>query len=443
MAFSARRWRTPDTITVFGTVADSDVPRLRTQLSQCESGLRLDQLSMVHCVRLFVVDADCDLRGRPLPARLILSAVFDGPVEDFLVEWVELAGDTLVDLLGLCVDGPADREGVVRFIRERAVLPNTFHIGTVRSSVTQIREEQRLADELRAFVDSHFAVPGSATSAEEVRSRALDFVRSRPDLPQQPRAGRTLLSWVLQAADFARAALVMLGLPLAVALVYTLATGGGWITFVVSLVVALAVAGGLAVGVVRYLERTEPDVVVRQDDAKVKALEEVEDLYIQNQFTMVAAVRDSIARRLILRVTLFLSDEFSKHFSTAGRLVGVETIHFARIHQFDAGRRFLFMSDFDGGWNRYLFDFLTTGAFAVVPNWTNLVGCPKTRYLLVPGHGFTQRFLPFTRARQVGSDVWYSAFPNLTVHDVLNHAEIRNGLFSNRAGDAEPWVRRL
>ena len=158
-----------------------------------------------------------------------------------------------------------------------------------------------------------------------------------------------------------------------------LCSRGGRRTFGLSLAVSSAAVFGFAAGTVRFLELTEPDVVVRQDDAKVKALEEAEDLTPQNQFTMVAPVRDSAARRLLLRGTLFLSDEFSKHFSTSGRLVGVETIHFARIHQIDQGRRFLFMSDFDGGWNRYLFDFLTTGAFAVVPNWTNLLGCPKTQ----------------------------------------------------------------
>jgi len=441
MAFDARRWRSPDTVTVLALVADTGVPALRAELSACEPRLRLADLPMLHCLRLFVVDADHDLRGRPLPARLVLSAVFDGKFETFLAEWVALAGDALADLLGLCIDGPSKPDEVAPFLRKRAVLPNTFHIGTVDSSVAQIREEDQLARELRRFVDDHFDPPGPGVTAEEIRTRALAFVRGRPDLPQKPRPRRSLLARVLKLADLVRTVLIVLAVPLGAAIAFTLLSGGGWLRFVISLAVALAVYGAFAAGLVRYLELTEPDVVIPQDDAKVRALEDVEDLFVQNQFTMLAAVRDSVARRFILRVTLFLSDEFSKHFSTAGRLVGVETIHFARIHQIDEGRRFLFMSDFDGGWNRYLFDFLTTGAFAVVPNWTNLLGCPKTKFLFIPGPGFSHRFLPFTRARQLRTDIWYSAFPDLTVRDVFKQAEVRQGLFSK--SDAEQWVRKL
>ncbi|ACV80524.1 hypothetical protein [Nakamurella multipartita] len=200
---------------------------------------------------------------------------------------------------------------------------------------------------------------------------------------------------------------------------------------------------GAAMALVRYLEKTEPDVVIRPDDGRVAALEQAEDLDVQNQFTMIATVRDSVERRELLRATLFLSDAYSKFLANSGRLVGVETIHFARIHRLDGGRRFLFMSDFDGSWSRYLFDFLTTGSFAVVPNWTNLLGCPKTEYLMEPGPGFSQRFLPFTRAGQVRTDVWFSAYPGLTVTDILRHGQIRRGLFTDDGPPADRWVRLL
>jgi hypothetical protein len=443
MAFDARRWRSPHTITALATVADADVPALRTELARREQELRPGELPMVHFLRLFVVDADHDLRGRPLAARLVVSIVFDGTAENVLAAWVDLAGDALVALLGRCVDGPSRPEDVAPFVLARAVRPNTFHIGTVGSTVAQIREELALAVELRRFIDEHYASPGQGVTAEEIRRRALEYVKGRPGLPQQPRPPQPLLAHVLKQADLVRTVAAVLSLPLAMALAYSLYSRGGRRAFGLSLAVSSAAVFGFAAGTVRFLELTEPDVVVRQDDAKVKALEEAEDLTPQNQFTMVAPVRDSAARRLILRGTLFLSDEFSKHFSSSGRLVGVETIHFARIHQIDQGRRFLFMSDFDGGWNRYLFDFLTTGAFAVVPNWTNLLGCPKTKFLLEPGPGFAQRFLPFTRAEQLRSDVWYSAFPDLTVLDILKNEKIRQGLFSTDRADAERWVRLL
>jgi hypothetical protein len=441
MAFDARRWRSPHTVSAFAEVTDSDVQSLRAVLAACRPGLRLEDLPALHFLRLFLVDADQDLEGRPLPARLVFSAVFDGSAESFLAGWVEIAGGALVELLGPCVGGPSQPDEVAAFLLDRAVVPDTFHIGAVDTTMGQIREEDRLARALRGFVGAHFGEEGAAVSAAEVRERALAFVRSRPDLPQEPRPPRPLASLLRQAVEVLKTLLVGLTLPLLLALVFTLLIGGDVLAFLAALAVATLLEVGLFFGVVRYLELTEPDVVVWQNDELVRKLEEDEDFIVQNQFTMVAPVRDSAARRLILRIALFLSDEFSKNLGRAGRLVGVDTIHFARIHQIDKGRRFLFMSDFDGGWNRYLFDFLTTGAFAVVPNWTNLLGCPKTKFLLKPGPGFSQRFLPFTRARQIRSDVWYSAIPDLSLGDILKHAEIRRGLFSGR--DAGGWVRLL
>jgi hypothetical protein len=409
-------WRRPDTVSVFCEVAAAQTPALRVRLAAGRSRLGLDRLPGVHFLRLLVLEPDHDLRGRPLPARLILSLVFDGTAVGTLTSWVGLAGDELVDIFSRCTGGPSEPAEVVPFLLARSIRPDTYHVGTPRSTVTQILQERRLAEELREFVRCHLRDAGSSLDPAEVRRQALAFVRTRPDLPQLPRPARPAGDSLRQAVDFA-------------------VTG--------AVVASGSMLAGAGMGLVRYLERTEPDVVVRQDDDAVAALEAAEDLDVQNQFTMVASVRDSEARRLLLRTTLFLSDGFSKFLANTGQLVGVETIHYARIHQFDGGRRFLFMSDFDGSWSRYLFDFLTTGSFAVVPNWTNLLGCPKTEFLIQPGPGFSQRFLPFTRARQVGTDVWYSAYPGLTVTDIGKHAEIRRGLFTSDGPTADRWVRLL
>jgi hypothetical protein len=445
MAFDdAHRWRGIATISVLARVADDQVPALRAHLAGCEPELRLGDVAAVHFLRIFIIEPARDLRGRELPARLVLSVVFDGDTESLLSDWVGRAGAALVRLLGHCVDGPTTPADVTPFLIAHAVVPNTFHVGAVRSSIAQIREEERLAVALRGFVDQYAPDPHGAVDAAKLREDALAFVRQQPHLPQLPRPGRTFTSSCLQRVDLARAAVLVITAPLGAAVGIAAVTRSRWRGFVAAFAGTSAVIVGAGVTLVRVLELTEPDVVVPQDDDTVRMLEEREDIFCQNQFTMVAAVRGSFARRQLLRMTLYLSDVFSKHFSRSGKLVGVDTIHFARIHRIDDGHRFLFMSDFDGGWNRYLFDFLTTGAFAVVPNWTNLVGCPKTKLLLQPGPGFAQRFVPFTRARQVLTDVWYSAAPDVTVGDVLRHADIRAGLFSTGGNDdAKNWLRKL
>ena len=148
---------------------------------------------------------------------------------------------------------------------------------------------------------------------------------------------------------------------------------------------------------VRCYELIEGDLLVRPAEGRVAALVADEDFGIQNQFTLLAAVRNSRFRRLTIRIVLWLANAVSKHWYRRGKLVGIDTIHFARFNLIDNGRRMLFMSDFDGGWERYLFDFLGVGSLAVVPIWTNLHGCPKTRFLRFTTTGFAQRFLPFTQ----------------------------------------------
>ena len=430
-ARSVFAWRRPGTVTALCPVPAARTAELRTRLAAAQPALGLDRLTGVHFLRLLVLDAAHDLRGRELPARLVFSAVLDRTIRQTLADWVDVAGDTLVEIFSCCTNGPSTPADVSPFLLARCVVPDTYHVGSPDATVRQIQQERLLAEELREFVgrlidprttpgaDGAIAA-GEMTAGEmtagEIRRRALDFVRARPHLPQHPRLGRSVPDRARQVADLAATgAVVAAGVPLA----------------------------GAAMALVRYLEKTEPDVVIRPDDGRVAALEQAEDMDVQNQFTMIATVRDSVERRELLRATLFLSDAYSKFLANSGRLVGVETIHFARIHRLDGGRRFLFMSDFDGSWSRYLFDFLTTGSFAVVPNWTNLLGCPKTEYLMEPGPGFSQRFLPFTRAGQVRTDVWFSAYPGLTVTDILRHGQIRRGLFTDDGPPADRWVRLL
>ena len=196
--------------------------------------------------------------------------------------------------------------------------------------------------------------------------------------------------------------------------------------------------------IVRVYEITEGDLVIRPKPGQVAEFVEEEDFGIQNQFTMVTAIRDSFFRRLNIRLVLWLANGMSKHWYRRGRLVGIDTIHFARFHLMDGGRRMLFMSDFDGGWERYLFDFLAVGSLAVVPIWTNLHGCPKTRFLRFPTRGFGQRFLSFTRAKQRHTYVWYSAVDHLTVSEIKRNAQIRAGLYGRRSrAGIEKWLKLI
>jgi hypothetical protein len=418
-------WRSPGHLSLFLPLSAQATGAARDALGAGEL-TTLQQVDTLHCLRAFVIDEEPDLDPRrpPFPPRLVLDAVFDGPADAFVRDLLRAARSWLPTALRCCQGFPSsgDDGALGAWLLQHARRANTLHLGLVRHDLATIREEDRLYVALRTRADAALAkTEWKGLTPEQIYEALRAWAAEQPDLPKGPRPGLSLGQWVLQALDLVKLLATFVMPAAAVALVAAF----------------VFVAVGLA-------ERLEADITTTPDPAKVARLLDREDEGPQNQFTMLAPVRDSLFRRLNLALSLFLSNQLSRHLWNRGKLVNVETIHFARIHQLDEGRRMLFMSDFDGGWDRYLFDFLGPGAFAVLPNWTNLHGCPKSRFILWPPPDFEQKFLPFTRARQLETTIWYSAVGHLTVTELKRNAALRDGLFGQRtARDAREWLALL
>jgi len=67
--------------------------------------------------------------------------------------------------------------------------------------------------------------------------------------------------------------------------------------------------------------------------------------------------------------------------------------------------------------------------------------------VLLVGKGATdeERFKAWTRAHQIPTQVWYSAYPTLTVANILNNrkicAQLRRGI--THEYQAREWLKRL
>ena len=183
------------------------------------------------------------------------------------------------------------------------------------------------------------------------------------------------------------------------------------------------------------------------DEDVLGRLEDSEDHTPKNQVTLWFPVRPTWVRRTLLRTILWASERGCRHLWTDGRLSGIDTIHYARLMQVDGGRSMIFMSDYDGGLNRYLGDFLGEGSNAVIPISSNFHGCPKTRWLYrqQDPDTFGARWRALIRRHQLETTVWYSAYPLLTVTEILANARFREILFASRLTEAEArrWTRRL
>lgn len=441
--FFESRWRFPQTVTLLVEIPDESIASAVQQiLALCENHpFRL--LERVHFVRMVVLEATVDLRGNRIPGRILINAVFDYSAGEFFVDFARVLGEQLVQLLKL---SPEFKElhtaNVASWMEQKATQPATYHVGTLLDDLAVVRQESQLQMAIEQFMDQQ-QLAGAWVNADptKIQRDVLEFVRSRPELPQTLRQPRTWRSRVFQTLDLL-SELSLLALPpfsIATALVWLLGMSW-WSWWWVSL--ATIVTGFILLAIlIRWYEVTEGDFVVTPKPGQTRQLVEDEDFGVQNQITLVIPVRDSRFRRLTIRIVLWIANSVSKHWYQIGSLAGIDTIHFARFHLIDGGKRMVFISDFDGGWERYLFDFLGVGSLAVVPIWSSLHGCPKARLLRFPTEGFAPRFLAFTRAQQIRTHFNYSAVPHLTVSEIKRNAKMRSGLF--RTGNRSQIQRWL
>jgi hypothetical protein len=141
---------------------------------------------------------------------------------------------------------------------------------------------------------------------------------------------------------------------------------------------------------------------------------------------------------------LWLIDYGSRHVFTRNDLAGVKTIHFARWLVLDDWSRAIFTSYYDGSLESYMDDFIDKVAFGLNASFSNGIGYPHTRFLLFQGAKREEEFKDFLRRRQIPTQVWYSAYEQLSAHNIENNALIRSGLFGPlAAAEAKAWLQRL
>lgn len=381
----------------------------------------------VHFARLLVLGETEDLRGRPIPAQLLLMADLDGPLEAGLSELVEVAGSGLDAVLGHCQDYPAKATPASRvaFLRARSVASHAFYVNTVGRTARHVQEEARLREAIEGFLD------GSADWVDsdpvQVRAAAQGFVRRQPELAwaTAPAAGHGLGRWLRQAVWLVLIPLLALAVTLALLPLALLAV----LAFVV---------------VLRVHEVRDPVSTDRPSPEHERELAAIEDRGPQNQFSAVGFVKPGLFRRLTARAVLFLTDYGARHLFNHANLAGVKTIHFARWVPLDGGRRIIFASSYDGSLESYMDDFIDKVWWGLNATFSSGAGYPRTDFLLFRGSRDEQAFKDYLRVHQVPTQVWYSAYERLTCLNVENNACARAGLHGRMdAAAAARWLALL
>jgi hypothetical protein len=142
---------------------------------------------------------------------------------------------------------------------------------------------------------------------------------------------------------------------------------------------------------------------------------------------------------------LLLLDYAARHVYNHGYLTRVETIHFARWVLLDDNRRVFFASNYDGSAETYMDDFINKVAWGLNLVFSNGVGYPRCRWLLLGGARFEAKYKRTLRRNQLPSESWYKAYRGLTVVDLERNARIRRGLDAGKANDDEirEWLTLL
>ncbi len=384
--------------------------------------LRFRDFAEIHFAR-FVVLADNTLDDRAdypqLPSReptyLCFMADCDGPADELLARMTEKP-DGLRKIFEHC-KGFGQTTDLLGWLRSHRLKPATSYINWVGRSVAQVRQEARLHELLRAAL---------AGIEEEQPQQILAGLRKSIVLPEplQP-TPPTPPAWRIRN-------LCHLLFPLLVALVC--------LALFPITIPLLAIATVLFVIALRRHEQTDKIVKQPYDAGWVATLRASEDHDVTNQYTAMGSLKPGWFRLTTEKVILYAINWFARHVFTRGSLARIGTIHFAHWVLLDQGRRAFFCSNYDGGHEAYMDDFINKAGFGLNLSFSGGIGYPTTNWLLARGAWLEQDFKRFQRRHQIPTDVWYKAYPGLTAHDLARNSRIRNGFEKPVMSDDE--IRR-
>jgi hypothetical protein len=159
----------------------------------------------------------------------------------------------------------------------------------------------------------------------------------------------------------------------------------------------------------------------------------------------VVDVKKGMFRHVLLRLVLAAVELRARFQFYSGDLGGIETIHCAHWLILEGETpRLLFFSNYDGSWERYLGDFIEEAGGGMTSVWSNTVEFPRSRFLLLDGATNERVFKAWTREKQVKTDVWYRAAPDISVRNLNDNSRLRDGLSGALTEtEAREWLRLL
>jgi hypothetical protein len=388
----------------------------------------------VHFARVVFIPS---VSAQKLAAWLTLESNFDTPETEparARTDHLELLAarqyGALEPLFRQCGFKGSGAAALASFLSRAQVDATAAYQGHSNRDLARIRLEKRLREVVLAFLEKAPVLPKEELFKlvrEDVRSCAahdpllagLDIDQPAPELPdpvvRQEKLHQRTWPWVENSAP---------GLPILGRIPWILAWQANDKT---------------------YDLRARQEAWTPADRQRFLDIAATEDHGIQNALTHVVPLRAGAHREsVLLHAHAYIDRMSNKYFVDVGDLGGIPSIHFAKWLLIDEGRRLLFLSNYDGSWESYLGDFVDQAALGLNLAWACTEEYPKTRLLAFDGASDEETFKAWGRSCQVPTQLFYSAYPDLSIAGINNNSLIRDRLHgAEDPRDLDAWFRRV
>ncbi|WP_460615645.1 hypothetical protein [Hymenobacter seoulensis] len=407
-------------LAIITTINPNKREQLESFLSEIKSKPKNNAYILFHSLPLlhFASFTIIDCQGKS--PVLVFENNFDGDLSGYLDQMLHLFGEGLHELYKCCINCPNTYQpsALKSYLVANIVRPNAYHIGNIGRSAKTIADNANLREELQIYLDKLFSqIKADNISTLHLREEMQDFVRSAVDpnlyslLPPRQTISEKVIPWIRLTI----AGVLSIGLlPLVI----------------------------IALLILRIKEKTDRTDTQPLLPSNIQRLMATENIIAQSHLANFTKIKPGILRLLTLKTVLFAANLLART-SNKGKLGGIPSIHFAHWSIIN-NEYLLFLSNYDGSWSSYLDDFIDKASRGLTGIWSNTVGFPKTRFLLFDGARDEPAFKAFARNTQVPSQVWYSAYPELTVQNIDRDSSIREDLFTDLSQtDTEKWLNRF
>lgn len=384
------------------------------------------KMNKIHFSRWVIMDPATDNDGNSLPGHLLFESDYDGKEEDHINEMLDYGLEGFIKIFRTCKGFP-EKENVTRnevyaFIKAHDAPKTGLFIGAWGRSVEQIRQERNLYNAIEDYLDENREAL-KTKSPVEIRNQVKEFVWSKTEfewskVPPGKRSFKQALQYYGYLVYLILCAIILLPVLL--------------IMIITSLIM------------LRRKELKEPPPDHHLDKAKVSVLQKHEKFNLQNQFSAVGNIKSGTFRLRFLKKVLWMINRVSRYVFNKGKLATIPTIHFARWVFLDNQKRLIFISNYDGTSDQYLADFVNKQPVPMSAIFSHIVDFPRTKWLVLEGANDMKGFIVWARKKQIPSQVWYSAYKDLTLKNILVNTKIRLGLYgSMNDKKAQQWLHLL